>query len=47
MVIFTTTTITCGKHNRTGKSNINDGDDRCWPLYPEIARLPCLIAAPG
>jgi arylsulfatase A-like enzyme len=36
-----------GEHNRTGKSNINDRDDRCWPIYPEVAHIPFLIAAPG
>lgn len=38
--------MSLGEHNRTRKSNINPGDDRCWPLYPEIAHLPFLIAAP-
>jgi len=33
-----------GEHNCTGKSNINDNDDRYWPLYPEISRVPFLIA---
>ena len=35
-----------GEHNRTGKSNINDRDQRCWPIYPEIAHVPFMIAAP-
>jgi arylsulfatase A-like enzyme len=39
--------MSLGEHNRTGKSNINDKDDRRWPLYPEIAHIPFLIAAPG
>lgn len=36
-----------GEHNRTGKSNISDGDDRYWPIYPEVSRVPFLAAAPG
>ena len=48
IVIFTTDHgMSLGEHNRTGKSNINAGDDRCWPIYPEIAHIPFLIAAPG
>jgi arylsulfatase A-like enzyme len=39
--------MSLGEHNRTGKSNINDRDPRMWPLYPEIAHIPFLIAAPG
>ena len=33
--------------SRTGKTNINLGDDRSWPTYPEIAHRLFLIAAPG
>ncbi len=48
IVIFTTDHgISLGEHNRTGKSNINPGDERYWPLYPEVAHIPFLIAAPG
>ena len=48
IVIFTTDHgMSLGEHNRTGKSNINDRDDRRWPLYPEIAHIPFLIATPG
>jgi len=36
-----------GEHNRTGKSNISKKDDRYCPLYPEIAHIPFLVAAPG
>ncbi|MEM7128216.1 MAG: sulfatase [Chloroflexota bacterium] len=39
--------MSLGEHNRTGKSNINDQDDRYWPVYPEVAHEPCMIAAPG
>ena len=47
VIIFTTDHgIALGEHNRTGKSNINENDDRMWPLYPEIAHIPFLIAAP-
>jgi arylsulfatase A-like enzyme len=48
IVIFTTDHgMSLGEHNRTGKSNINNRDDRWWPIYPEVARIPFLIAAPG
>lgn len=48
IVVFTTDHgISLGEHNRTGKSNINARDDRYWPIYPEIARIPLLVAAPG
>jgi arylsulfatase A-like enzyme len=39
--------MSLGEHNRTGKSNINDRDQRCWPIYPEIAHVPFMIAAPS
>ena len=48
IVVFTSDHGMClGEHNRTGKSNINQGDDRFWPIYPEISHIPCMIAAPG
>ena len=48
IVVFTSDHgMSLGEHNRTGKSNINQGDDRCWPIYPEIAHIPFLVAAPG
>lgn len=48
IVIFTTDHgMSLGEHNRTGKSNINPGDDRYWPIYPEVAHIPFMIAAPG
>jgi len=47
IVVFTTDHgMSLGEHNRTGKSNINSRDDRFWPIYPEIARIPFMIAAP-
>jgi arylsulfatase A-like enzyme len=39
--------MSLGEHNRTGKSNINDRDDRHWPTYPEIAHIPFMVSAPG
>lgn len=33
-----------GEHDRTGKSNIDDQDERNWPIYPEIGHVPCLFA---
>ena len=48
IVVFTTDHgISLGEHNRTGKTNINDRDDRIWPIYPEVAHIPFLVAAPG
>ena len=48
VVVFTTDHgMSLGEHNRTGKSNINRGDDRYWPIYPEIAHIPLMVAAPG
>jgi len=48
IVIFTSDHgISLGEHDRTGKSNVNERDDRFWPLYPEIAHVPFMIAAPG
>ena len=48
IVIFTTEHgMSLGEHNRTGKSNNNDRDNRRWPLYPEVAHIPFLIAVPG
>jgi len=39
--------MSLGEHNRTGKSNINNQDDRFWPLYPELTHIPLMVAAPG
>ncbi len=36
-----------GEHNRTGKSNLWEGDDRRWPLYQEVAHIPLWIRVPG
>jgi len=48
VVVFTTDHgFSIGERNRTGKSNINAGDDRYWPIYTEVAHLPFLVAAPG
>jgi arylsulfatase A-like enzyme len=33
-----------GEHARTGKSNINDEDERYWPIYPEIGHVPFVLA---
>ena len=32
-----------GEHNRTGKSNICEHDQRFWPIYPEVSHVPFLI----
>jgi len=48
VVIFTTDHgMSLGEHNRTGKTNINEKDTRYWPIYPEVAHIPFMIAAPG
>jgi len=48
VVVFTTDHgMSLGEHDRTGKSCINDRDVRAWPIYPEIAHVPLMVAAPG
>jgi len=48
VVVFTTDHgMSLGEHNRTGKTNINTRDDRRWPIYPEVAHIPLMVAAPG
>ncbi|HUT01333.1 MAG TPA: sulfatase [Phycisphaerae bacterium] len=48
IVVFTTDHgFSIGERDRTGKSNINSRDDRYWPVYPEVAHIPFLVAAPG
>ena len=48
IVVFTSDHgISIGEHGRTGKSNISARDRRAWPIYPEVAHVPYMIAAPG
>ncbi len=47
VVIISDHGMSLGEHNRTGKSNINDNDDRYWPTYPEVAHELLMIAGPG
>ncbi|MFW6157880.1 MAG: sulfatase-like hydrolase/transferase [Planctomycetota bacterium] len=48
IVVFTSDHgFSIGEHERAGKSNISAGDDRYWPIYPEVAHVPLMIAAPG
>ena len=48
IVVFTSDHgFSIGERNRTGKSNISPGDDHFWPIYPEVAHVPFMIAAPG
>jgi arylsulfatase A-like enzyme len=48
IVVFTTDHgFSIGEHGRSGKSNIGKDDDRYWPIYPEVAHVPLMIAAPG
>ncbi len=44
LVITSDHGISIGEHARTGKSNINDADERYWPIYPEIGHVPFLVA---
>jgi len=46
VVVTTDHGMSIGEHNRTGKSNISNDDDRYWPIYPEIGHIPFLVAAP-
>ncbi len=37
-----------GDHNRAGKTNISSGEDsNYWPLYPEVNRVPFILAGAG
>ncbi len=47
VVVISDHGMSLGEHNRTGKTNINPGDDRCWPVYPEVAHELCMVAGPG
>jgi arylsulfatase A-like enzyme len=48
IVVFTTDHgFSIGDHARAGKSNICPEDERNWPIYPEVAHIPFLVAAPG
>lgn len=48
VIVFTSDHgMSLGEHNRTGKTNINPGDERSWPIYPEVAHIPLMIAAPN
>jgi arylsulfatase A-like enzyme len=44
VVVTTDHGMSLGEHERTGKSNIHDGDERYWPLYPELGHIPFLVA---
>lgn len=46
VIVTTDHGMSIGEHARTGKSNINDDDDRYWPIYPEIGHIPFLVSAP-
>ena len=48
IVVFTSDHgISIGEHGRTGKTNISERDNRSWPIYPEVAQVPYMVAAPG
>ena len=48
IVVFTSDHgMSLGEHNQAGKANRNLRDERFWPLYPEIAHVPFMVAAPG
>ena len=47
LVVFTSDHgMFLGEHDRTGKSNITEGDDRVWPLYRELTHVPLMVAGP-
>jgi len=48
LVVFTTDHgMYLGEHDRTGKSNINEDDERgAWPLYEEVTHIPLMIRTP-
>ena len=47
MIIFTSDHgIYLGEHQRTGKDNHNDYDDRHWPVYNEVTHIPMAIYHP-
>jgi arylsulfatase A-like enzyme len=48
VVVFTSDHgMLLGEHDRTGKSNIHEDDERVWPLYEELSHIPLMVAAPG
>lgn len=47
VIITTDHGMSIGEHQRTGKSNISENDNRYWPLYPEISHIPFLISVPN
>jgi len=49
IVVFTTDHGTyLGEHDRTGKSNRSEDDQRgSWPLYDELTHIPLMIRVPG
>ena len=48
LVVFTSDHgMLLGEHDRTGKSNITEDDERVWPLYRELTHVPLMVAAPG
>jgi len=47
MIVFTSDHgIYVGEHDRTAKSNIHPQDERYWPLYEELTRVPLMIYHP-
>ena len=44
VVVMSDHGMSIGEHDRAGKSNIHDQDDRYWPIYPEIGHELFLIA---
>lgn len=49
IVVFTSDHgMSLGEHGRTGKAtSMGSMDSRHWPIYPEVAHVPFMIAAPG
>jgi arylsulfatase A-like enzyme len=49
LIVFTTDHgMYLGEHDRTGKTNIHDEDERgMWPMYEDITHIPLMIKPPG
>ena len=47
MLVFTSDHgMLIGEHDRTGKDNHYDGDERHWPVYNEVSHIPLMIRHP-
>ncbi len=44
VVVMSDHGMSLGEHGRTGKSNIQETDQRYWPIYPEVGHVVFLVA---